>query len=348
MPIMSSIFRLLLITICALPLMDVQVNATSLSGKASYGDRPASGVVVAAFPVSSISLAGKAPHQSEMTGEDGLFAIELPPGQYYLLANGKDLFSYYGRNPLSVPEEGLAEINLMMVESGGKSPRSEVYFDSGVVGTVTHNGKPVSGASMSVYTDLSSHLKGFGFGASPPTDESGYFELPLDAGTYYLVVRLRQSGEFAGPLRAGDLFGYYPLNPLSLKVGEVSRIIIPLIEVPAKVEKFASTLFGETTISGTIVDVDGKPLPGMRALLYTDSSMLNRPEYVSRPTGSDGKFVLSFPQGGTYFLAARDQLGGTPAPGELYGRFAGSEDGSLTVKDGKTVEGVKIIVEEVW
>ncbi len=41
--------------------------------------------------------------------------------------------------------------------------------------------------------------------------------------------------------------------------------------------------------------------------------MLNRPEFVSQPTGKDGKFVISFPQGGAYFLAARDMLGGTPA-----------------------------------
>ena len=98
--------------------------------------------------------------------------------------------------------------------------------------------------------------------------------------------------------------------------GEVVRIAIPLIEVPEKVERFAASLFGNTTVSGVIVDKEGKPLEGLRALLYKDEMMLNRPEFVSQPTGSDGQFVVSFPQGGTYYLAARNVLGGTPAPGD--------------------------------
>ena len=58
--------------------------------------------------------------------------------------------------------------------------------------------------------------------------------------------------------------------------------------------------------------------------------------------------ILSFPKGGHYYLAARDELGGTPAPGELYGRYQGSPDHSVNVETGKLLTGVDIRVEEVY
>jgi hypothetical protein len=58
--------------------------------------------------------------------------------------------------------------------------------------------------------------------------------------------------------------------------------------------------------------------------------------------------VLSFPKGGTYYLSARSELGGTPAPGELYGRYQGSPNHSLRVRTGKALEDIDIFVEEVY
>ncbi len=339
----NMFFSMLLLLLLAVP-----SHAAVLAGKATVDSDPVAGVVVSAWPLDVLSFTDDAPHNSAPTGADGLFKLDLPAGQYYVIARGDGLFTYYGRNPLSVPAEGVDTVNMLMVPTAGAVPKTEPRIAGGVMGTVTRNGRPVAGASVSVYPDLSSQLKGFGLGMSQPTDEKGFFEVPLEPGTYYLIVRQRQSGSFAGPLQAGDLFGYFPGNPLALKPGEVARVAIPLIEVPGKVERFADSLFGNTTISGTIVDTDGTPLEGLRALLYRDSSMLNRPEYVSQPTGKDGAYVISFPKGGTYYLAARNVLGGTPAPGELYGRYAGTSDGSIYVRTGKNLKGVSITVEEVW
>lgn len=322
--------------------------AATMAGKATVKSDPIAGVSVSVYAVDTMSFADKAPYVSAPTGSDGLFEIDVPPGRYYLIARGDGLFTYYGRNPLTVPKEGVDQVNMLMVPNDASTPEIAPRIDAGVMGHVTHNGKPVSGATVSIYPDLSSQLKGFGLGMSQPTDENGFFEVPLGSGTYYLIVRLRKSGAFAGPLRAGDLFGYFPGNALPLKEGEVKAITIPLIEVPEKVERFASSLFGNTAITGTIVDSEGKPLKGLRALLYKDNTMLNRPEFVSQPTGKDGKFVISFPQGGTYFLAARDMLGGTPAPGELYGRYAGTRDGSIFIRTGKNLNNILITVETVW
>jgi hypothetical protein len=329
-------------------LISVSSHAAVMAGKATVKSDPVAGITVSVYPLGVMSFTEKAPYQSPPTKADGLFEIEVPPGQYYVIARGEGLFTYYGRNPLSVPKEGVRKVNMLMVPTEGRVPESEPRIETGVMGYVTWNGEPVAGASASIYPDLSSQLKGFGMGMSAPTDENGFFEVPLEPGTYYLIVRQRQSGAFAGPLRAGDLFGYFPGNRIALKQGEVKQIAIPLIEVPEKVERFASSLFGNTTVSGIIVNQDGQPLEGLRALLYKDEMMLNRPEYVSQPTGPDGKFVISFPQGGTYFLAARNVLGGTPAPGELYGKYAGTRNGSIFVKTGKKLKKITITVEEVW
>ncbi|PLY00111.1 MAG: hypothetical protein C0623_07970 [Desulfuromonas sp.] len=329
-------------------LMVVPCHAAMMTGKATVQSDPVAGITVSAYPIEVMSFTEAVPYNSSPTRVDGQFELEVPPGQYYVIARGEGLFTYYGRNPLSVPEEGVQKVNMLMLPTSGETPQANPLVETGVLGTVTWNGKPVAGASASIYPDLSSQLKGFGMGMSAPSDENGFFEVPLEPGTYYLVVRQRKSGAFAGPLRAGDLFGYYPGNAIALKQGEVARVEIPLIEVPQKVERFASSLFGNTAISGTIVDKDGNPLAGLRALLYKDEMMLNRPEYVSQPTGPDGEFIISFPKGGTYYLAARNVLGGTPAPGELYGKYAGTRDGSIFVKTGKNLKKIVITVEEVW
>ena len=129
----------------------------------------------------------------------------------------------------------------------------------------------------------------------------------------------------------------------------ILAVVLPVVAVPDKVARHAATMFGQTRISGTIFDREGKPLAGLRALLYTDEAMLNRPLYVSAPTGPDGTFQLSFPDGGAYYLAARSSLGGTPVPGELYGRYqADNQQPRLKIETGASLADLRIVVEEVW
>jgi hypothetical protein len=324
-------------------------DAALLSGKVMVGDAALAGARVEAVPLTAASLTGDEGVRSAPTSSAGEFALELAPGRYYLLARGRAAFAYYGRNPLSVPEGGVEKINLLAVPDNLPAPDvTAVNFDTGFVGRVTEAGQPVSGAVVMVYTDLSSQLKGLGLLMSQPTGADGYFEIPLSAGTYYLVVRKRSSGMMAGPLRAGDLFGYYPANPVEVQESQLLAVAIPVISVPDKVERYAATLFGNTSISGRILDSTGKPVAGAQAVLYEDPSMLNRPLFVSQKTSADGAFVLSFPDGGTYYLAARDTLGGTPAPGDLYGRYNGTPDHSIKITSGKTLSKIDITVEEVY
>jgi hypothetical protein len=329
-------------------LLPAVLCAAPLQGKTTVRGEEVAGMGVYLYPADTLDFSQQAPFAGGPTGADGLFSLDLPEGQYYLMARGANRFAYYGRNPISVPEAGLTNINLLMERVDLPVPEPEGLIEMGVAGVVTSDGVPVRGAVVMAYTDLSSQLKGLGLGMSSPTGEDGTFELPLAVGNYYLVVRVRKSGMMAGPLKAGDLFGYLPDNPLTVTDDKVVSVHIPVITVPEKVERYASSLFGSTSITGRILDSSGQPVAGLQALLYDDPMMLNRPLFVSQPSGADGSFILSFPKGGLYYLSARNELGGTPAPGELYGRYQGSEDHSVRIESGKSLGGVDITVEEVY
>lgn len=340
--------RVFVLIICGLFLPVFPVFPAPVTGKVAVDGAGVAGVQVKGYPLAALSLVGDAPFISKATGADGLFALDLPPGSYYLLANGSGWFSYYGRNPVTVPVEGLADVNLPLVPAVTPPPEMTTAMATGVIGQVLHDGKPVANAIVFVYPDLSAQFKGFGLGMSAPTDEKGRFEAPLPAGSYYLVARVRHGKSLAGPLQAGDLFGYLPANPVTVGKDSVTKVSLPVIAVPEKVSRHAATMFGQTRISGRIVDPAGKPLAGLQALLYADDTMLNRPLYVSQPTSQDGRFQLSFPTGGTFYLAARSNLGGTPAPGELYGRYQGITGAALKVETGQAIEDLQIVVEAVW
>lgn len=346
--VFTMIKRLTVLTVCGLLWTSGPSLAASVGGKVAVEGTGTAGVKVLAYPATTLSLTGAAPFASAETGGDGLFTLELPPGNYYLLGRGRGWFGYYGRNPLNVPAEGVSGVNLPLVPAETAPPQIETTIAGGVAGRVQHGGKPVAEAIVFVYPDLSTQLKGFGLGMSAPTDAQGNFELSLPAGSYYLVARVRTSHSTAGPLQAGDLFGYLPANPLTVGEGQTAKVLLPVIAVPDKITSRAATMFGQTRISGRIVDREGVPLAGLQALLYADESMLNRPLYVSQPTGADGVFQLSFPTGGRFYLAARNSLGGTPAPGELYGRYQSPDGEPLKVETGQSVEGLRIVVEEVW
>lgn len=344
---MKRIFKLLPSILLTL-LIPAILCAGFIEGKVSYMDAPGKGVEVHVYPASVLDFNQASAYVAGPTDADGAFRLKLPVGEYYLIAKGDHLFGYYGRNPVTVPEEGLENINLLVTRDDLPLPAEETSLQEGVIGMVSLDGKPVENAIVTIYPDLSSGLKGMGLGITPPTGPQGYFELPVNSGSYYLVVRVRKNGQMAGPLRAGDLFGYLADNPLMVKQGVLTRVHIPLIEVPEKVSRHAANLFGNTSVSGRILDLKGQPVAGLQVLLYDDAMMLNRPLYVSQKTAADGRYQLSFPKGGHYYLAARSELGGTPAPGELYGRYQGTPDHSIKIETGDHLSDIEIMVDEVY
>jgi hypothetical protein len=320
-----------------------------LSGKVSLHSQGVRDIEVSAWPTTGTSLAGKTPYHSSPSTTEGTFALTLPAGDYYLLARGKNFFSFYGRNPVTIPPQGVENLKIGLVPLPATPNIASVTIEEGISGEIVNDSVPLAGAVVYAYTDLTSNLKGMGYAISSPSDENGIYELSLPAGTYYLLARMRKDGRMAmGPLRPGDYSGYAPDNPVRVSNGRVSLVSIPVLEVPEKIDLLSSSLFGQTSLRGRVLNKERQPVAGVRAILYGEAQMLNRPDHVSQPSNEQGDFVLSFPHGGTYYLAARQQLGGAPAPGELYGTYDVTPDHSLQIKTGEQKDGVVVVVEEMW
>lgn len=310
--------------------------------------KPVAGISIEAVPTTSASIDEGPRFYAGVTGEAGAFQLQLPVGRYFLLARGEGLFAYYGPNPVTVTGQGLADVSIGLVHEDPIRPEFEAFATNGVQVRVSLAGQPLSGTTLYAYLDLTSELKGMGYVMTGPSDDSGIVEASLPAGTYYLLARKRAGGQSVGPLRAGDFVGYYPGNPVRVGDGELLRLSIPMLEVPAKSEQLQATHEGQTLLKGVIRDAAGKPVAGARAVLYRDAQMLNRPDFVSGHTGADGRFTLSLPSGGTYYLVGRNTLGGAPGPGELYGTYNVTLDHSIVVETGQQKDGLDIVVEEMW
>jgi len=84
--------------------------------------------------------------------------------------------------------------------------------------------------------------------------------------------------------------------------------------------------------------------------VYDHVQMSERPKFVSEKTGPDGRYLIHLPEGGTYYLAARDKFGGPPKIGDLYGRYDQGtiEPSAVVLREGEQRKNVDIHVTRVW
>ncbi len=305
--------------------------------------------------------AGERPVFSGATGGAGMVSCSLAAGRYFLVAQWRrdgdyvrpiapgDRFAYFGGNPVFVSPGPAREVVLPLEEfvSPPEAPIRAAGL-SGVAGVVVSGGVPVAGAQVSAFAKTDGAFRDPGFAATGPTAADGSFELDVPPGAYYLVARKRAAGGVAGPLRKGDAFGYYAANPVTVAPGRFSRVAIPvtvlrLRNVPAWSGDYAAA----ASVEGRILGRDGRPRRGVYAALYDNPDLLTRPVFLSDVTGDDGRFRLPVPVPGRYFLGARDSYGGSPVPGDLYGRYEGTPDHSLEIPDGSRLTGIDIVVDEV-
>jgi hypothetical protein len=86
-------------------------------------------------------------------------------------------------------------------------------------------------------------------------------------------------------------------------------------------------------VRGKVVNQVGEPQAKLYVFAYRQADMTGTPDFFSAPTNADGVFELALPDGGPYYLLAREAFGG-PADGqELYGK----ELEPITI-DGATME----------
>jgi hypothetical protein len=304
---------------------------------------------------------GKPPVSTGVSDGEGAARFDLPPGPHFLVAQWRpdgdyarplaagDRYAWFGGNPVHAGPGAPREIFLGLEEVlPPPGPLGEPAGGSGVAGVVHAGGRPVEGAHVFAYLRTENAFRDLGFAASAPTAPDGSFLMEIPPGRYYLLVRKREGGGVAGPMRKGDVFGYYPGNPVSLTGAGYLRVAIPATVLRLRyAPSYTGGYPAAASVEGRIVGSDGKPRAGVYAALYDNPDLLNRPVFLSDVTGADGFYRLPVPVPGRYYLGARSGYGGSPAPGDLYGRYEGNPEHLVVVREGERLRGVDIVVDLV-
>jgi len=196
---------------------------TGIKGQVLVANEGAAvGAFVYAYDSSFNDMRVPTKHISAPAGPDGSYTLDLPPGNWYLVARKRvsgdpkgylvkgDYEGKYMANPVTVRPGSYAEANMSIAKLEGTfllAPYLSEEMESGIRGTVfTEAGKPASGAYVMVYEDkemigLPQHL-------SRPTEADGAYAVPLKPGTYYVASRLK----YGGLPRLGEPYGTYDMN----------------------------------------------------------------------------------------------------------------------------------------
>lgn len=182
------------------------------------------------------------------------------------------------------------------------------------------------------------------------TDYDGYFFAELPEGEYYLTAIKRNSGKMLGKPEKGD--HYFRLRKEHseeleiLSVTEGNQIFLGNLAAVPWGNKKINTPQGRTVIKGTLLDVEGKPVEhGIIFAFSTPQMQGSRPEFVSSQTGKEGKYILKIAGGHTYYLMARDVLGGGQlAEGAIIGIYGDKAPSAVKIASGETIEGLDIVV----
>lgn len=177
-------------------------------------------------------------------------------------------------------------------------------------------------------------------------DENGFFNIRLPVGRYFMGGVKRMSGELIGPPSDGDYFFISrdpAMNPnvfviekdKKLKIGAVSEAVIFERSVPDDA----------SGISGTVRDMNNKPVKGAIVFAYFTRTMTGLPPFTSYRTGEDGKYLINVSHAGRYYLRVRDVYGGgPPVAGAIMGSYGEDEPAGVEVKKGKVTGGIDITV----
>ena len=262
---------------------------------------------------------------SAPTDLDGLYQLELKPGNYVLTASNSsgalqpgDLFCYYSGSPIQVPADGYRNVGFNLIRVPDAQPGKDAAR-SGIYGQLSYQGEPLEKAYLYVYKDPSKNFKGPGYFIQPVA--RGDFRLNLPPGEYYLLARKRMQGGQFGPIEIGDYFNYYYGNPVRIEAGQVQEIKIETVTRLSMLEEDVVDLQG---VSGQVVDASGVAQAGLYVFAYRQAAMTGNPDFFSAPTGADGYFEISLPDSAPYYLLARQAFGGPAGDNELYGKLQAS------------------------
>lgn len=121
------------------------------------------------------------------------------------------------------------------------------------------------------------------------------------SGSYYLTADWRPDGDYARPLKTGDLFGWLGKNPLLVSSAISGEITLTLDKVPPlpAVPTSGTGIFGRVTLKGA-------PVAGVGVYAYakTVSGFKGNDFQALVRTNAKGEFTLDLPPG-RYYLIAR-------------------------------------------
>ena len=263
------------------------------------------------------------------TDREGRYRLALKPGSYHLVAVRTagtpwpfpgaqgDLFSYYLGNPIVVEPGKMTRVAFNMVRSEKESAPA-AGEGSGVAGRVLFEDQPLGRAYVHVYRDAGTNFRGMGL-ASVPAGGDGRFRIKLPPGSYYVLARKRKGGGMYGPPGKDDYIGYYPGNPVTVRPGAFSPL---LLEATTRIdlldELWVTGGASAGWFEGNVTDAGGKPAAGLYVLFYTDEAMSGTPAFVAGPTDAKGHFRVRA-AAGKFHLLARSNLGGPLEVGEWFG-----------------------------
>jgi len=303
---------------------------------------------------------------SEPTDKKGLYRFQLPPSEYFFTAkgnmDGKEFYAYHGNNPIKVETENIW-LTFMINEI---KPPAYSDGDTSLKGVVTYKGSPVKDAYITLYTPETKKFKGLGY-RTESINADGTFNLSLTAGKYVVVAKKKETGKKMRPLKKGDLFCYYPQNPVEVRAGQVVQIEVPcypkgdrgsFAETPqikkndyTTVEHLADK--SRSGIKGNVRDVYGNPVAGLFVLAYRSKEpvflmhqLSERTEY-SGETDSKGNYFIPVDSDGDFYIVARSTVGGSPQSGDFYGLYDGGATHSVSYKKGHTIDNINIFVGRV-
>lgn len=259
------------------------------------------------------------------TDPDGLFALRVPPGRWFVAGRGDSaegpLFAFPGKNPVAVALGETEEVGLPAVPMppppsaraaaagpGGGAPSSFVV-------TATLSGEPVSGVTVQAAPSRATDLRGPGE-AQAATNERGAATLFLPPGRYFLSARKRTAGPPLGRVDEGGLFGVFPQAPVTLPPGTSVSLTIPLFEKRGWLGGDASEAAAEgPAVSGKALLGNG-PADGYIVYFYRAPETIGRPVARSSVVSTAGSFDVSLPGPGEYVAFLRRSVPGLPGTAE--------------------------------
>lgn len=300
------------------------VAQQGIRGRAALGGTLVEGVSVAAYPYRPGGfgpLTGDAPLAQVPTATDGTYAIPLPPGRYVVEGLRKkpgnggarpqtgDLQCLYSGSPVTVTAGAWTAVGLNLVEVPQEERRPAER--STISGVVTLGGAPAEKVYLYAYAGAEGAFRGPAYLLQPVA--SGAFSVRLPPGAYHLVARKRARGGAYGPIEIGDLFNFYPRNPVTVAQGEEVIVEIPLVERLSQLEEDPKAFHGRRV---RVVTAAGEGAGGYHVLGYANPVRAGPPLAVSAPTDPEGWTLLPVAPDQPLFLRARRSLGGPLEEGE--------------------------------